>query len=81
MTNVRVTAVVQATSGQELTLPRDGSRRSPFPKAHRLSRPIPADRSALKPGAVFSQSGKDVIAVWPSASAKMPSMVLGGAVK
>jgi len=35
----------------------------------------------LKPGAVFSATGKDVIAVWPSASAKVPSLVLGGAVK
>jgi hypothetical protein len=35
----------------------------------------------LKPGVVFSQSGKDVIAIWPSASARAPSMVLGGAVK
>ena len=47
---------------------------------------VPSEVSAkyaawLKPGAVFSQSGKDVIAVWPSASAKVPSMVLGGAVK
>lgn len=35
----------------------------------------------LKPGVVFSSMGKDVIAVWPSATAKTPSMVLGGAVK
>ncbi|HEX3764930.1 MAG TPA: hypothetical protein VHW23_39815 [Kofleriaceae bacterium] len=35
----------------------------------------------LKPGVVFSATGKDLIAVWPSASAKAPSMVLGGAVK
>jgi hypothetical protein len=47
---------------------------------------VPSEVSAkyaawLKPGAVFSQSGKDVIAIWPSASAKVPSMVLGAAVK
>lgn len=35
----------------------------------------------LKPGAVFSATGKDVLAVWPSASARAPAMVLGGAVK
>lgn len=35
----------------------------------------------LKPGVVFSAMGPDVIAVWPSASAKQPSIVLGGAVK
>ncbi|TMQ12808.1 MAG: hypothetical protein E6J90_30010 [Deltaproteobacteria bacterium] len=35
----------------------------------------------LKPGVVFSAIGKDVIAVWPSANAKQPSIVLGGAVK
>jgi hypothetical protein len=35
----------------------------------------------LKPGAVFSATGKDVIAMWPNAGAKLPSMVLGGAVK
>lgn len=50
------------------------------------SRWLPSEVSAkyaarLKPGVVFSQSGKDVIAIWPSASAKVPSMVLGGAVK
>jgi hypothetical protein len=33
----------------------------------------------LVPGAVFSAMGPDVIAVWPSASAKQPSIVLGGA--
>jgi hypothetical protein len=47
---------------------------------------VPSEVSAkyaawLKPGVVFSQSGKDVIAIWPSASARAPSMVLGGAVK
>lgn len=40
---------------------------------------------ALKPGAVFSAvSGKgtsEIIAIWPSKSAKTPSWVLGGAVK
>lgn len=34
----------------------------------------------LKPGVMFSASGKDVIAVWPSATAKVPSIVLGGQV-
>lgn len=37
--------------------------------------------SWLKPGVVFSLVDKDVIAVWPSKTAKAPSMVLGGAVK
>jgi hypothetical protein len=35
----------------------------------------------LKSGVMFSSAGKDVIAVWPSKSAKQPSLVLGGAVK
>src|ERR1044071_1576965 len=35
----------------------------------------------LKPGVVFSSTGKDVIAIWPSAKANTPSTVLGGAVK
>jgi hypothetical protein len=35
----------------------------------------------LKPGVVFSSSGKDVIAIWPNAKANTPSLVLGGAVK
>jgi hypothetical protein len=35
----------------------------------------------LTPGAVFSVVGGDVIAVWPSKTAKTPSMVLGGPVK
>jgi hypothetical protein len=35
----------------------------------------------LKPGVVFSSTGKDVIAIWPSAKANTPSIVLGGAVK
>jgi hypothetical protein len=35
----------------------------------------------LVPGAVFSAIGNDVIAVWPSATSKAPSMVLGSAVK
>ncbi|HEX8112033.1 MAG TPA: hypothetical protein VF516_30080 [Kofleriaceae bacterium] len=34
----------------------------------------------LKPGVMFSATGKDVIAVWPSATAKTPSIVLGGQV-
>jgi hypothetical protein len=34
----------------------------------------------LKPGVMFSAAGKDVIAVWPSAAAKTPSIVLGGQV-
>ena len=37
--------------------------------------------SWLKPGAVLSLVDQDVIAVWPSKTAKAPSMVLGGAVK
>ncbi|HEY0479531.1 MAG TPA: hypothetical protein VGD37_18555 [Kofleriaceae bacterium] len=35
----------------------------------------------LKPGVVLSSTGKDVIAVWPSAAAKLPSIVLGGKLK
>lgn len=35
----------------------------------------------LKRGVMISISGDDVIAVWPSKSAKLPSLVLGGAVK
>ena len=35
----------------------------------------------LKPGVVFSSTGKDVIAVWPSAAARAPSIVLGGKLK
>jgi hypothetical protein len=35
----------------------------------------------LKPGVVFSGDDNDVIAVWPSASAKTPSMVLGAKLK
>lgn len=31
--------------------------------------------------ATVSQSGKDVIAIWPSAAARAPSMVLGGALR
>lgn len=34
----------------------------------------------LRPGVMFSATGKDVIAVWPSATAKTPSIVLGGQV-
>lgn len=34
----------------------------------------------LAPGVMFSATGKDVIAVWPSAAAKTPSIVLGGQV-
>ena len=37
--------------------------------------------SWLSPGVVFSSTGKDVIAIWRSAAAKAPSIVLGGAVK
>lgn len=35
----------------------------------------------LAPGAVYSAIGTNIIAVWPSATAKTPSMVLGTAVK
>jgi len=35
----------------------------------------------IKPGAVFAAIAGDVIAVWPSTSAKAPSFVLGAAVK
>lgn len=37
--------------------------------------------SVLKPGVMFSAAGTDVIAVWPSKTAKTPSWVLGGTVK
>jgi predicted LPLAT superfamily acyltransferase len=35
----------------------------------------------LAPGAVYSAIGTNIIAVWPSATAKTPSMVFGVAVK
>jgi hypothetical protein len=35
----------------------------------------------LKPGVVFSAVDGDVIAIWPSKTAKAPSIVLGGEVK
>jgi hypothetical protein len=35
----------------------------------------------LKPGVVFSSIGGEIIAIWPSKTAKTPSWVLGGAVK
>ncbi|HET9622899.1 MAG TPA: hypothetical protein VFP84_16110 [Kofleriaceae bacterium] len=37
--------------------------------------------SQLKPGEQFSAAGKALLAVWPSKTAKVPSIVLGGAVK
>ncbi len=35
----------------------------------------------LKPGVLFSAIGGEIIAIWPSKTAKTPSWVLGGAVK
>jgi hypothetical protein len=44
--------------------------------------PVAATHASwLKPGVVFSAHDTDVIAVWPSKTAKAPSMILGGAVK
>jgi hypothetical protein len=44
--------------------------------------PVTATHASwLKRGVVFSLVDQDVIAVWPSKTAKVPSMVLGGAVK
>jgi hypothetical protein len=51
MTNARVTAVVQATSGRELTLSyKDGSQKIHVPEGAPIVTAVPADRSALKPG-------------------------------
>jgi hypothetical protein len=51
MTNARVTAVVQATSGRELTLSyKDGSQKIHVPEGAPVVTAGPADRSALKPG-------------------------------
>jgi len=51
MTNARVTAVVQATSGRELTLThKDGSLRMVVPEGTPVVTAVAADRSALKPG-------------------------------
>ena len=51
MTNARVTAVVQATSGRELTLSyKDGSQKIHVPEGAPVVTAVPADRSALKPG-------------------------------
>ena len=35
----------------------------------------------LKPGVLFSAAGRDLIAVWPSKTAKSPTWVLGAAIK
>jgi hypothetical protein len=40
-----------------------------------------AGQKWLKPGVVFSSTDGDVIAIWPSKGAKLPSIVLGGVVK
>ena len=37
--------------------------------------------AVLKPGVVFSATGQDVLAIWPSKTAKAPSWLLGGALK
>ena len=51
MTNARVTAVVQATSGRELTLTyKDGAQKIVVPEGTPIVTAVPADRSALKPG-------------------------------
>jgi len=51
MTNARVTAVVQATNGRELTLAyKDGSQKIIVPEGTPIVTAMPADRSALKPG-------------------------------
>jgi len=36
---------------------------------------------ALEPGVLFSAAGRDLIAVWPSKTAKSPTWVLGVAIK
>jgi hypothetical protein len=51
MTNARVTAVVQSTSGRELTLTyKDGAQKIIVPEGTPIVTAVPADRSALKPG-------------------------------
>lgn len=51
MTNARVTAVVQATSGRELTLTyKDGAQKIVVPEGAPVVTAVPADRAALKPG-------------------------------
>jgi hypothetical protein len=51
MTNARVTAVVQATNGRELTLSyKDGAQKIVVPENAPVVTAVPADRSALKPG-------------------------------
>jgi hypothetical protein len=51
MTNARVTAVVQATNGRELTLVyKDGSQKIIVPEGTPIVSAMPTDRSALKPG-------------------------------
>jgi hypothetical protein len=51
MTNARVTAVVQATRGRELTPSyKNGSQKIVVPEGAPVVTAVPADRSALKPG-------------------------------
>jgi hypothetical protein len=51
MTNARVSAVVKATKGRELTLSyKDGSQKIVVPEGTPVVTAVPADRSALKPG-------------------------------
>lgn len=51
MTNARVTAVVQATDGRELTLTyKDGSQKILVPEGVPVVSAVAADRSLLKPG-------------------------------
>jgi len=51
MTNARVTAVVQATDGRELTLTyKDGSQKILVPEGVPVVTAVPAERSALRPG-------------------------------
>jgi hypothetical protein len=51
MTNARVTAVVQATSGRELTLTyKDGAQKIVVPEGVPVVTAVPADRAALKAG-------------------------------
>jgi hypothetical protein len=51
MTNARVTAVVQATSGRELTLTyKDGVQKIVVPEGAPVVTAVQADRAALKPG-------------------------------
>jgi hypothetical protein len=51
MTNALVTAVVQATSGRELTLSyKDGSQKIQVPENVPVVTAVPTDRAALKPG-------------------------------